>query len=96
MNPDDPSYEQKMESRLKDWAADVAKLKERAENASPEIKRFCLDRVTALEAMERDGFAKLRELKGAGDDDWEAIRTDLETHWDEMRKTFRETYEKLR
>ncbi len=85
-----------MEIRLKEWGADIEKLKERAEEAPDEVKRFCMDRIGTLETMRRTGFARLREMKQTGDDAWEEIRSDLDAHWDEMRKTFTETYEKLK
>ncbi len=95
MNPDNPTYEQMMESRLKAWRADIEKIKERAEKAPEDVKKFCLDRAGTLEAMERNAFAQLRELRNSGDDEWEALRTSIDSHWDEMRKVFAETYEKL-
>ena len=95
MNPDEPSYERRMETRLKEWGAEIEKLRERVAGCPEEVRTFCLDRIGTLETMRRNGFARLREMRQSGDDAWEEIRSDLDSHWGEMRRVFTEIYGKL-
>ena len=95
MNPDNPTYERTAEKRLRDWGVEIENLKERIASAPPEDRAFCQDRIERLETLRGEGFAKLRDIRQLGDEDWEALHSDLETLWDKMRRIFAEIYGKM-
>ncbi len=74
------AYEEKLDAQLKEWNAQIALLKAKAENAKADAKIDYYKTIETLEAKQDEAKTKLQELKTAGDEAWEDRQ-------EEVRKT---------
>lgn len=85
------AYRQKMEAQIKEWRADIDKLKARAEKANADAKielNRNLERVKERYDTVRDRF---EELQDAGEDRFEALKKSFEAAVDEFKTTWKKT-----
>jgi hypothetical protein len=82
------AYEEKIEAQLKEWSAQLALLKAKADNAKADAKIEYYKTIDILKHKQDDAAAKLRELKTAGDDAWEDIKTGAEKVWAEVKTAY--------
>lgn len=90
------AYEEKFEAQLKEWNAQIALLKAKAESAKADAK---IEYHTTIETMQhkRDlAKAKLQELKTAGDGAWENLKAGAEKTWGEVKTAFHDAVSKLK
>jgi len=90
------NYQQKIESQLDEWRADIDRLRERAKNATAETKLKYQENIDKLELKMDEGKSKLKDLKESGGEAWESIKDGADSIWDTMKATFAEVKEKLR
>jgi predicted ATP-binding protein involved in virulence len=82
------AYEEKLDAQLKEWSAKIALLKAKAENAKADGKIAYYKTIDALEQKQNQARTRLRELKTAGDEAWEAVKTGTEKVWAEARTAY--------
>ena len=90
------AYEEKLDSQLKEWNAQITLLKAKAENAKADAK---IDYYKAIEALERKhdkAKTKLQELQTAGDEAWEAVKTGAEKAWAEVKTAYHDAASKFK
>jgi len=90
------NYQQKIESQLDEWRADIDRLREKARHATAETKLKYQDNIDRLELKLDEGKSKLKDLKESGGEAWESIKDGADSIWDTMKVTFAEVKEKFR
>jgi len=78
-------YQQKKQSQLDEWKAEVDKLKAKASDASADAQLEVNKQIKDLESKIEEGKAKLSELAEAGEDVWESVKEGVESAWDSLR-----------
>ena len=79
------AYEEKLAAQLKEWSAQIALLKAKADNAKADAKIEYYKTVDALQHKQNEAKVKLQELKTAGDGAWEDVKTGEEKAWAEVK-----------
>ena len=84
------AYEEKLDAQLKEWNAQIALLKAKADNARADAKIEYYKTIDALQHKQNDARTKLLELKTAGDEAWEDLKTGAEKAWTEVKTAYHE------
>jgi len=79
----------KMETRLKEWGAQLDELVAKGHEASAEAKIDYRKRIDDLKAKHQAAQAKLEELKTAGSEKWETFKAGVESAWNELEVAFK-------
>lgn len=82
------AYEEKFDAQLKEWSAQVALLKAKADTARAEAKIEYYKTIETLQGKQDAARAKLQELRTAGDDAWEDVKTGAENVWADVKTAF--------
>jgi predicted ATP-binding protein involved in virulence len=82
------AYEEKLEAQLKEWGAQLALLKAKADNAKADAKIEYYKTIEALQSKQNEAKKKLQELKTAGDEAWESIKAGVEKAWAEVKTAY--------
>ena len=90
------AYEEKLDAQLKEWNAQIALLKAKAENAKVDAKIDYYKTIDALEHKQDKAKKKLQELKTAGDEAWEAVKEGAEKAWAEVQTAYRDATSKFK
>jgi len=88
MNEKRKAYEEKLDAQLKEWSAQLALLKAKAENARADVKIEYLKAVEAMLRKQNEAGKKLQELKTSGDEAWEDLKTGAEKAWAEVKTAY--------
>jgi hypothetical protein len=89
------NYQQKIESQLDEWRADIDRLREKAKGAKAETKLKYQESIDKLELKMTEGKSKLKDLKESGGEAWESVKKGADSIWDTMKATFKEAREKF-
>ena len=81
MNDKRKAYEEKLDAQLKEWSAQIALLKAKADNAKADAKIEYYKTIDALQRKQNEAETKLQELKTAGDEAWEDLKAEAEKAW---------------
>ena len=76
----------KMESQLKEWGGKLEELASKAKDVAKADYHKLLD---DAHAKHRAAQAKLEELKEAGSDKWESLKSGAEKAWAEVEAAFK-------
>ena len=90
------AYEEKLDAQLKEWNAQIALLRVKAENAKADAQIDHYKTIEALEHKQDEAKTKLQELKTAGDEAWEAVKGDAEKVWAEVKTAYHEAASKFK
>ena len=82
------AYEEKYDAQLKEWSAEIALLKAKADKAKAEAKIEYYKTIEILQAKQDAAGTKLQELRTAGDDAWEDLKAGAENVWTEVKTAF--------
>jgi hypothetical protein len=82
------AYEERLDSQLKEWDAQITLLKAKAENAKADAKIDYYNTIEALERKHDKAKTKLQELKTAGDEAWGDVKTGAEKAWAEVQTAY--------
>jgi len=80
------TYQEKLETQLKEWNAKIGELRSRAERVATGARVKYQEEVEALRFRYEGAQRKLQELKQAGEGVWEDLRSGIEGAWDELRQ----------
>jgi len=78
-------YQQKMQSQLDEWNAQVAKLKAQASGASADAQLKLNQQVESLQPYIDQAKGQLAALGDATEDNWEAGKKSLESAWGSLK-----------
>jgi len=90
------AYEEKLDAQLKEYNAQIALLKAKAENAKAGAKIDYYKTIDALEHKQDKAKTKLQELQTAGDGAWEAVKTGAEKAWAEVKTAYHDAASRLK
>ena len=90
------AYEEKLDTQLKEWDAEIALLKAKAENAKSDAKIDYYKTIETLEHKQDKAKTKFQELKTSGDGAWEAVKGGAEKTWDEVKAAYHEAVSKFK
>lgn len=90
------AYEEKLDTQLKEWDAEIALLKAKAENAKSDAKIDYYKTIETLEHKQDKAKTKFQELKTSGDEAWEAVKGGAEKTWDEVKAAYRDAVSKFK
>jgi predicted ATP-binding protein involved in virulence len=90
------AYEEKLDTQLKEWDAEIALLKAKAQNAKSDAKIDYYKTIEALEHKQNKAKTKFQELKTSGDEAWEAVKGGAEKTWSEVRTAYHDAVSKFK
>jgi len=90
------AYEEKLDAQLKEWNAQIALLKAKAENAKVDAKIDYYKTIEALEHKQDEAKTKFQELKSSGDEAWEAVKGGAEKTWAEVKAAYHDAVSKFK
>ena len=90
------AYEEKLDAQLKEWNAQIALLKAKAENAKADAKIDYYKTIEALEHKQDEAKTKLQELKTAGDEAWEDVKAGAEKVWAEVKTAYHDAISRFK
>ena len=85
-----------LKAQLDEWSSDLDKLRDKAGNASDEVKTKVEHQIAELKAKWDDGAARRQEILDATDDDWEAIKDKTEEKWAELKVGVKESIDRIK
>lgn len=83
------AYEKKLQSQLDEWAADIDKLKAKADSAEGDAQLEYYKEIEELRSMQAAANKKLGELKDAGDDAWEDLKAGMDNAWNSLSSSIK-------
>ena len=78
-NRDD--YVEKMKANLDTWNASIDTLEAKAKVAGADAQTMYNEQIETLKKQSEEAGARLKEMRAAGDDAWEDLRSGMETAW---------------
>ena len=88
MNDKRKAYEEKLDAQLKEWSAQIALLKAKADGARADLKIDYYKTIEALQRKSDEARTKLQALKTSGDEAWEDLKIGAEKVWSEVKAAF--------
>ena len=82
------AYEEKFDAQLKEWSAQIALLKAKADSAKADAKIEYYKAIETLQSKQNEAKTKLQELKTAGDGAWEDLKAGAEKAWAEVKAAY--------
>jgi peptidoglycan hydrolase CwlO-like protein len=79
----------KLETQLKQWGARLDELVAKADRAGTAARIDNRKRIDDLKAKVHAAQAKLDEVKTAGSEKWETLKTGVESAWSELELAFK-------
>jgi DNA repair photolyase len=83
-------FQQKLETRLKELDAEIAKLREKRHDRKDEAKAKWDQSMTELDKKRDAACAKLAEVRDSSAEAWKDVRMGAQSAWDELDKAFRD------
>jgi predicted ATP-binding protein involved in virulence len=90
MNGKRKAYVEKFDAQLKEWSAEIAQFKAKADKAQAEAKIEYYKTIRVLQYMRDQAEIKLDKLKTASDDAWEDLMVGTEKAWAEIKTSFQD------
>jgi len=78
------AFEKKLEAQMNEWDAEVEKLKAKAQKAEADAQIEFYKRIEDLKEKRETAKAKLAELKDAGEEAWQDLKTGIDTTWKKL------------
>lgn len=79
------AYLEKMEAQLREWGAKIDVLKAKADKAEAGAKIEYMKQLDSLKAKRDAAQTKLGEIRAAGEEAWESLKTGVEGAWSELK-----------
>ncbi len=89
------SFQQKLEARLSEWDAEIEKLKAKADKVEADLKIDYYKQMGALQERRNAAKKKLEELRLAGDEAWEDLKSGVENSCAELGKAVKSAVSKF-
>ena len=81
-------FQKKLETRLKELDAEIAKLREKGGDRKDEAKAKWDQKMTELETKRDAARAKLAEVRDSSAEAWKDVQKGARSAWDELDKAF--------
>lgn len=78
------AFESKMDAQLREWNAEIEKLKARADRARADTKIEYYNRIEDLEARRQAARSKLEDMKSSGESAFENLKSGAEKAWKDL------------
>jgi len=89
-------YVEKLSSQMVEWDAQIDRLRDKAESATPEARFEYSSAIAALQLKRDEAAAKLQGISAAGDDEWEELKSGTERVWGEVRSILHDAIMKIK
>jgi hypothetical protein len=89
-------YQEKIEAKLKDWGAEIEKLRGKADKLGADARVKYREQIDELHARQEDARKKLDELKKTGGDAWDDLRKGAEAAMEELKRGIEGAVAKLK
>ncbi|MBC8413442.1 coiled coil domain-containing protein [bacterium] len=89
-------YRAKIDAQLKEWAVKIADLKGKAELAEASMKVEYLKQIEALRLKKEEAETKLEDLKNAGDDAWDVLKSGMDKAVSELKNALNTAVSKFK
>ena len=89
-------YVEKLSAQMVEWDAQIDRLKDKAESATPDEKFDYATTIAALQLKRDEAAVKLQGISVASDDEWEELRKGIEQVWGEVRSFFHDAFMKIK
>jgi predicted ATP-binding protein involved in virulence len=90
------AYEEKLEAQMKEWNAQIALLKAKADKAKAQTKIEYYTIIEGLQQKRDKAMVKLQQLKAAGPEAWEGLKASVEKGWTEVKTAFHDALSKFK
>jgi len=77
-------YEEKLQTQLDDFSAEIEKLKSRADKTEADAEPWHHKQIEVLQEKHKMAKEKLNELKESSDDAWEDMKEGISSAWDSV------------
>ncbi|ABB31387.1 hypothetical protein GeomeDRAFT_2034 [Geobacter metallireducens RCH3] len=88
-------YVEKLSAQIVEWDAQIDRLKDKAESATPEERFDYHNTITALQLKRDEAAEKLQGISAATDDEWEDLKTGTEQIWGEVKSILCDAIKKV-
>ncbi|NIR30447.1 MAG: hypothetical protein GWN84_14295 [Gammaproteobacteria bacterium] len=89
------AYLEKLEAGLNQGAAEIEKIRAEAENSEPQQRSFLYEFIEKLRAKHDELRSKTEKVKGAGTEQWEEHKDDVEQAHDELERAIDDARSRL-
>ena len=79
------AYLEKMETQLREWGAKMDELKAKADKAEAGAKIEYMKQLDVFKAKRDAAQTQLGEVRAAGEEAWESLKTGVEGAWSELK-----------
>lgn len=83
------AYEERFDAQLKEWCAEIALLNAKAGKARADAKIEYYKTIEMLQGKQDTTRVKFQELRMAGDDTWEDLKSGIDGVWAEVTTAFK-------
>ncbi len=90
------AYLEKMQGKLKEWQADIDKLKAKATQAKADLKIELANAISEAEKRCHDLEGKMQEIDQAEENTWEKLKGGVQSAWDQVEGTFKNLADKFK
>jgi hypothetical protein len=89
-------YLAKLKAQLDEWETDLGHLREKAADASDDVKEKAHQQIAELKAKWDEGAARRQEVMDAADDHWEGVKDDIEEKWAELKTGVQSSIDRIK
>jgi uncharacterized coiled-coil DUF342 family protein len=89
------AYQDKMDARLREWQANIDALRARADQVGAEQRIKYYEEIESLRTKQQRVHEKLEELRTAGTDAWEEVKTGVEVAWSDLQDAVQRARDKF-
>ncbi len=89
-------YVEKLSAQMVEWDAQIDRLKDKTESATPEARFEYAKAIADLQLKRDEAAVKLQGISAASDDEWEGLKAETEQVWDKVRTVLRDTIMKIK
>jgi len=89
-------YLTQAQTQLDEWEADLARLREKASDASDDVREAVEQQIAELKAKWDEGASRRQEILDAADDKWDEIKDEAEKRWDDLKVGARDAIDRVK
>jgi uncharacterized protein YjbJ (UPF0337 family) len=82
--------------QLDEWEADLAQLRDKAQDASEDVKDKVEEQIAELKAKWDEGAARRQEILDAADDKWDALKDEAEEQWADIKTGAKDAIDRVK
>jgi len=90
------AYQEKIDAKLKKWRAEIDKLKADSREAKADAKLEYQHQIDELSSKQKAAEQRFNELKRAGADSWEDMKTGIDKALNALQQSFERASQRVR